>query len=493
MQTSPSPSSTCSPELVRARANIERWRKGGPTLYAIENLGVPERWNGKTGVLDWQYEASAKLVERDRLSVRSGHGVGKSAFLSWAVIWFLNCYFPAKIPVTAPTGHQLSDILWAEIAKWHRILKERKPALAAQFEWKTEVFELKAAPRESFAVARTSRKENPEALQGFHSENLLFLIDEASGVDEAIYEVAEGALSTDGAKVILTGNPTRTSGYFHDTHHRGRADWGIVHVNGETCPLVSKRYIDTMARKYGIESNRYRVRVLGEFPKSEDDVVIPLDLIEAAELREAAPIENIMPVWGLDVARFGNCRTALCKRRSTVVLEQKYWAKRDTMEVAGLIVAEYEDTKSDERPAQILVDSIGIGAGVVDRLSELGLPVTGINVGEQPAGRQRFINLRAELYWRAREWFEDRNCSLAACKSDEREELAGELSIVKYKFTSTGKIQIESKEQMMERGVESPDLADSFVLTFAGADRRKSAHDRYTRAKPKRSGSAWTS
>ena len=191
-----------------------RWRAEGPARFAVEALGVPSKWNGSEGVLDWQWEASKALVDHDRIAIRSGHGVGKSAFEAWTILWFQSCHFPAKLPVTAPTGHQLRDILWAELAKWWRRMKTHAPELAQEFEWKTEVFELKSHPRESFAVARTSRPENPEAFQGFHSENLMFLGDEASGIAEEVYVVGEGALSTKGAKVLLCGNPTRTRGSF---------------------------------------------------------------------------------------------------------------------------------------------------------------------------------------------------------------------------------------------------------------------------------------
>jgi hypothetical protein len=158
------------------------------------------------------------------------------------------------------------------------------------------------------------------------------------------------------------------------------------------------------------------------------------------------------------------------------------------MEVAGLVMYEYEDTPADLRPAVINVDAIGIGAGVVDRLRELGLPVVGINVGETPSGRERFQNLRAELWWRAREWLEQRDSMLTS------EELIAELTTVTYAISSNGKIQIESKDRMLARGVASPDMADSFVLTFSGADRRKE-HDRYERQIDRYSkragGSAW--
>jgi hypothetical protein len=341
----------------------------------------------------------------------------------------------------------------------------------------------------SFAVARASNPDKPEAFQGFHSPHMLFLADEASGIEDIIFEVGQGALSTPGAKILMAGNPTRSSGYFYEAFTRFRAHWWTKRVSCtdlEDAPYANPGYPGEMAEKYGADSNVYRVRVLGEFPLEEDDVLIPLSMIEAAKERDVEPISRIMPVWGLDVARFGNCRTALAKRRSNHLMEPiKSWHKRDLMEVAGLIMAEYEDTNSDERPAEILVDSVGLGAGVVDRMKELNLPVRGVNVGESPSGKDKFNRLRDELWWKAREWFDSREV-----KIPEDERLIAQLSTLKYRFTSTGKIVVEGKEDLMKRGVESPDEADAFVLTMAGLDKRGIV-DRYER-RPKKRRSAWT-
>ena len=346
-------------------------------------------------------------------------------------------------------------------------------------------FYMLAAPDESFAVGRTGRKENPEALQGFHSDNLLFILDEASGIDDIIFEVAGGALSTPHSKVLMTANPTRTSGYFYDSHHKNRDRWHCMKVSCHDSPRVSQEYIDNAKADFGEDSTPYRVRVLGEFPSADDDAVIPLELVEAAVIRDVKPIEH-MPVWGVDVARFGNCRTALSKRRGNVLIEPvKSWYKRDLMEVVGIIANEYENTT--EVPTEILVDSVGLGAGVVDRARELGLPVRGINVGETASGTARFTNLKAEMWWRMRDWFDSKEVKIP---DDNR--LIGQLCSVRYKFTSSGKIQIESKEDMMKRGLKSPDEADSFVLTMAAGARRVQDRKYSPKKRSKHRPSNWT-
>jgi hypothetical protein len=452
-------------EFTEAQRRILKWRREGPARFAVDALGMPEKWDAvkKTGVMPWWWEASEKLVSRQRLSIRSGHGVGKSAFLAITVIWFETCYFPTKIPCTAPTAHQLSDVLWAEIAKWLRVLEEKMPGLAEQFEWTQDEFRLKAAPKESFAVARTARADKPEALQGFHSDNLLIICDEASGIPDIVFEVGQGAMSTDGAFAIFAANPTRRSGMFYETHHSLRERWATMVVNGEECPMVSQQFVDDIAFQYGKDSNVYRVRVLGEFPTADDDTVIPIDLCEAAKMREVDGYGDI--VWGVDVARFGRDRTVLIKRQTNATLEKhKAWSGNDTMQTSGRIYAEWLDTPPEKRPKGIFVDAIGIGAGVADRLMELGLPVTGVNVAEEASVSDLYLRLRDELWFKARKWLEKKDCKLV-----DDETLIAELSLPKYQITSSGKLKVESKDELKKRYPQSPDVGDAFCLTFAHA------------------------
>ena len=434
-----------------------KYLRDNPAEFVKQVIGaIPE---------PWQIEALNAIRDGDRVAIRSGHGVGKSAMMSWLILWWLSTRFPAKIAATAPTAHQLEDVLWGEVAKWHRSMLN--PFFRDQLEVKGDRVCLKEAPNESFAVARTARKEQPEAFQGFHSDNMLFLVDEASGVEDIIFEVGEGAMSTQGAKTLMVGNPTRTSGYFYDAFHMGRAHWRTLKVGCSESSRVGPDYPAQMASRYGVDSNIYRVRVLGEFPLSEDDVVIPLHLVESAKDREVETY-RVTPVWGLDVARFGSDRSALAKRRGNTLLAPiEAWSQLDTMQTAGKILREWHLTPADMKPHSILVDVIGIGAGVVDRLRELGLPARGVNVAEAASSNDRFMRLRDELWFTAREWFEARDTKIA-----EDEELVGELVSVKYKITSSGKLQVESKDEMKKRAMRSPDLADAFILTFGGgADR----------------------
>jgi hypothetical protein len=409
----------------------------------------------------WQCDLMNAVARGERrVSVRSGHGVGKTTVLAWLIVWHILTKFPQKCVCTAPTSAQLFDALAAEVQAWCNKLPETLQQLIAV---KTERVELVGASKESFISFRTSRPETPEALAGIHSDNVLLIADEASGIPEQVYEAAAGSMSGHNATTVLAGNPVRSSGLFYDTHHKLRDLWYTIKVSCEDCSRVSKDFVADMARRYGEKSNAYRVRVLGEFPLADDDTVIPFELMEASLKRDVKPL-NVLSVWGLDCARFGMDRSALAKRKGNVLLEPvKVYNQLDTMELAGRVKAEWDATPMSERPSDICIDAIGLGAGTADRLRELGLPARAVNVSESPALGDQYRNLRAELWFgKARDWFQKRQCNL--CGDDS---LGAELVAVKYKFTSNGKIQIESKDDMKKRGLRSPDVADAFVLTFA--------------------------
>lgn len=432
------------------------WRPGTP--HPGVSPPGPELWQGA-----FLKDVGAAITEgKRRFSVRAGHGPGKTAVEAWLVLWFVLFHRNLKVPVTANSQDQLRDVVWAEIARWHRELPK---FLADTIEVGAERVFVKADPDGAFAVARTARPERPEALQGFHAETLAFFIEEASGIEEVIFETAGGALSSADSWVFMFANPTRTSGYFYRSHHENRGQWRTYHVPCQASSRVSPSYADTIAQEYGIESNVYRVRVLGDFPQTEDDSVMSLGLVEAAIDREVAPLIDVAVVWGLDVARFGDDTTCLCKRRGNIITEPLIeWKKVDLMQTVGRIYREYSETPIEKRPTAINVDVIGLGAGVVDRLRELGLPVRGINVGEIPAlDPARYMRLRDELWFRCKDWFESRAVTMPKDQA-----LIGELVSPKYKIESSGKLKVESKDDLKKRGIKSPNRADALCLTFAG-------------------------
>ena len=423
-----------------------------PVRFVREMLGAEP--------YEYQREFLEALARNERkMSVKSGHGTGKSTTASWAMLWFLLLRYPVKVVVTAPTSSQLFDAMFAELKRW---INELPKELQELLNVKSDRVELLRAPAEAFISCRTARAETPEALAGVHSDNVLLIVDEASGVPEQVFEAAAGSMSGHNATTLMLSNPTRSSGTFFESHNRMANSWWTRTWSCEDSPLVSDEFVDEMRLRYGEESNAFRVRVLGQFPLSDDNTIIPFHLVEAAQHRDVVVADETDVVWGLDVARFGSDATALCKRQGPVVTELRSWRGLDLMQTTGRVVAEYEALPPSKRPTEILVDSIGVGSGVVDRLRELDLPVRGINVAESPSMGDTYMNLRSELWFKCKAWLEDRSCKLP--KDDQ---LQAELTAIRYSFTSSGKMKAESKDEMRRRGVGSPDLADALCLTMA--------------------------
>jgi hypothetical protein len=467
-----------------ARSTLFKWRID-PDAFVREAFGAePE---------PWQSEVLAAIAVHDRISIRSGHGVGKSTLLSWVILWWMLTRYPTKAACTAPTSHQLNDVLWSEIAFWRRKLPL---GLQEQLLLKADRLELTAAPRESFAVARTSRAESPESLQGFHSENMLYIVDEASIIPDIVFEVARGALTSPGSKTLMAGNPNRAEGYFYQSFQPG-APFVTFHVPCSSSSRVDPAFIEDMRRDYGEDSNIFRVRVAGEFPLQGDDVLIGIGLIEEAverfkdqhaveeritedgEQLQARPKRlgkppaispptgrskaKVWPVlWGLDVARYGPDRTVLVERRGPVVPSVIAWSKLSNMEVAGRVVRLWEHCDEEDRPESIFVDSLGVGSGVLDRLLEQDLPAVGVNVTELPGVAGEGAKIRDELWLRARDFFLLRDAAII-----DHPELIKDLSNATYKFASDGRYRIVSKEVFRKLLKRSPDYADALCMTFA--------------------------
>jgi len=418
-----------------------------PVLFVREVLGA--------NPLPWQEDFLRAVARGERrISVRAGHGVGKSTVCSWALIWHMVTRYPQKSVVTAPTAAQLFDALYSELKSW---INKLPPILKDLFEVFSDRINLKDAPESSFISARTSSSERPEALAGVHSENVLLIVDEASAVPEQVFEAAAGSMSGHSATTILISNPTRNSGLFYKTHHELASDWFRLHVSCINIPLVSSDFVRQIEATYGRDSNAFRIRVLGEFAIADDDTLIAADLVDAAMSRDITQGDETM-VYGLDVARFGTDRTALCKRRGNVVVEIKHWGGLDLMQTVGAVVNE---AKTDN-PEEICVDTIGLGSGVADRLREQGFNVRDVNVSESSAMNPNANKLRDELWLSVKDWLATR-----AVKLPKDDTLRHELVAPRYNFTSSGKVVVESKDSMKRRGMRSPDLADALCLTFA--------------------------
>lgn len=466
----------------------EAWMESArdPWLFATAVLGIlpagVDNPDGKDQLEAWQDEflrpanffcdAEGKPTNNPRHSIVSGHGTGKGMVLAVLALWFPLTHYDAKAVLTANSQDQLRDNNWPELRKWATHLP---PAMRAQIQIDEERLYVKATPEMSFVVRRTASRHNPEALQGIHAKHVLYLIDEASGIEETIFEVAQGSLSTPGAIAVLMSNGTKASGFFYNTHHSMRHRWRCRRVNSEDVPRA-RGHIADIVEMYGKASNKYRVRVAGQFPTRDDDTVIPLELVEAAKGRDVVPLNTFLPLWGVDVARFGDDRCALAKRQANRLLEPvKWWSHQELDVTAGRIKAEWDSTPRDMRPSEILVDVIGYGAGVLVLLKGMGLPARGVNVAESAAISEEHHRLRDELWFKGRDWFQSRDCAIPATGC---EELIGELCTPTYDFTVNGKKVVEAKKDMKKRGLRSPDLADAFLNTFASTPKQRETRRR---------------
>lgn len=427
---------------------------------------VRAMWNVEPDA--WQIEVLDQLFKHEtrNINVPSGHGVGKTACASWAALMFLATRYPCKIPITAPSASTLEDGLFAEIKHWHQRMP---PAIRDLFEATSDRVVLKSSPENAFISARTARADKPDALQGIHADYVLMIIDEGSGVPDAVFEASRGSMSGVARFVMALGNPVYAQGWFYDAMTRGRNNpWWVRHVSCLEAKRAPQEYIDEIRDMYGEESNTYRVRVLGLPPLGDADSIIPLHLIQAAFDRQVARTEQAPLIWGLDVAGLNAGESALCQRRGNFLpgpIER--FRSIDEMQLCGRVAAAYESLGPLRRPDQICVDAIGLGSPVAERLRELNLPVARINVSEQQSISPRFYNLKAELWWEARGWFAARDTIFPTGD----DEVVRALSSVKIKYHSTGKLMVESKDDFNRRlKSKAPrlDATDSFILTFAG-------------------------
>lgn len=425
---------------------------------------------------DKQAAILQSVADNTMTSVRSGHGVGKSAVEAWTAIWFMATRPFPKIPCTAPTQHQLFDILWAEISKWLR----RNPALEHEFVWTREKIYLRGYPEEWFAVARTATK--PDALQGFHADNVLYIIDEASGVSDNIFEPVLGALSTPGARLLMCGNPTQLSGFFYESHHKNRAAYSAHHIDGRDSSRVDQAFVDTIIRMYGEDSDVFRVRVAGEFPLHEDDVFISLSLIEKSitagyDHKQSTTPDSIH--IACDVARFGDDQTVIGYKIDAKADFHKKRRGQDLMKTADDIIELGESlirryNYKDKIPVK--VDDGGVGGGVVDRLRQIKrndpdrfwwleiFPVifgTRIKHKHFHDSTSYMMDIVKQLLMSYDETGAQKPIELIL---PDDPDLAAQLSSRRYALTENSKIRVESKDAMKKRGLPSPDEADCILL-----------------------------
>jgi hypothetical protein len=434
----------------------------------LEHEPGPEQW--QADLLGHIGDELARGVSPIPVAVRSGHGVGKSSLMAMVRGWAMSTMADTRGIVTANTGAQLVTKTLPEFAKWHHLAINRHwfdGSMAYRYA-------LDDAHRETWRFdAVTWSAENPAAFAGLHNagRRILLQFDEASEIPPVIWETAEGALTDANTEIVWLafGNPTQTSGRFAECFGAGRNRWHTVEIDARSVRRTNKALIEEWRLHYGEDSDFFRVRVKGQAPRAGSTQFIGHELVEQAGARIPLPSPHDPLVFGVDVARFGDDQSVIYRRRG---YDGRTWPPLsfrglDTMQLAARVVAQAQE----DRPDAIFVDEGGVGAGVVDRLRQLGLGgVLGVNFGSSPdtggllaggAPAESYANKRAEMWGGLRSWL-----TRGGCIPPTRE-LRDDLTGVQYGFDRDGRIQLERKEDMKKRGLSSPDYGDALALTFS--------------------------
>lgn len=419
------------------------------------------------GVTLWekQRDILKSMISHPRIAVRAGHSVGKTMALACAALWWLYAR-EGLVVTTATTWDQVEQVLWREINELARKARVFLPG-------EEGLTQRKVAPG-WYAVGLSTNQ--PSAFQGRHHPRLLVIIDEAAGVNEQVHTEIS-TLATDPSNcVVMIGNPTAMSGTFYEAFKKPNV-WKSFRISCLDHPNVQtgEQLIPGAVSRYWVEGRRqawsenhpfWFSRVLGEFPKISVKGVIPLGWVERAQNEEKrlqaleeAIKERLPRIAGLDVARYGDNQCVLTLRRGDAIEWQECWHHTSLMETTGRSMKAIQDYGIKS----LIVDAAGLGAGVVDRLIELRAPVFAYNGGHRAFTPGSFSNRRTEMWWGTRTRLERQRLWLPqGC-----EDLTADLVAPEYEIISSGRIKIETKETLLERGIKSPDFADSLILCFA--------------------------
>jgi phage terminase large subunit len=451
---------------------------------------LTDLWNTQNDILTALAKPHAKVA------VKACHSSGKTFLAALALLWWLARYQSCVIVTTAPTLNQVKKLLWGEV---HSALARSKYPFP-----KAQLTELKMGEKRYAIGFTTSVTKQDEGVkfQGFHADHILVILDEAPGIDPKIYEAIEGARAGGIVHVLALGNPTVPSGVFFDAFGADADEWTRFTISAFDTPnldgcclnyeetdevtqevkkkrlgngerdlmtmteeeldtnvmpwLTTRRWVRDRFKRWGVNNPRFQARVLGQFPKQSDDSLLSLTWLERAQNDDRAfPDEPIRA--GLDVAGPGEDETVLTLRRGPQIILQVSWPDADPRGQVVAVLNQYR-----EHLDVVNVDSIGIGYGMYLHLQDQGFPAYPLNVAAETRFPEKFVNLKAELYWGLRQRAQDGDL----CGLDDDTTLS-QLAGIRYKHNSRGQILIESKEDARKRGVKSPDRAESTMLAFA--------------------------
>lgn len=444
---------------------IREWRKD-PNLFVKENFGaVPDKW---------QEEDLSLLPKHNRMAWKACKGPGKTAFLAWAIWWFLTVFPRPKVAATSISADNLADNLWSELATWQK----KSKLLTQRFQWtKTKIF-LKESPEDWWASARTWPKsadstQQANTLAGLHAEYLLFVLDEAGGIPDAVMAAAEAGLANDHSgkkcKILMSGNPTHLEGPLYRASTTERDLWYLREITADPddpmrTPRVSIQWAREQIKKYGMDNPWVLVNVFAKFPPSSLNSLIGPDLISESMNRKYTEksYAHMQRRLGVDVALYGDDRTVLFPRQGLMAFKPVVMRTSEPADIAARVLLAREKFKQE---VDFVDASGGWGSGVISYLNAAEV-TNGSVQSVQFAGKaisESYFNKRAEMWFSVLEWLK------AGGRLPNDPELGKELTAPTYSLKN-GKFLLEPKEQIKIRLGFSPDKADALALTLALPD-----------------------
>jgi hypothetical protein len=451
----------------------------------LAKFNGPRRWQRKVlrDIKD-HIAANKGQIQMDTLrkAVSSGRGIGKSALVSWLIIWMLTTRIGSTVIVSANSEAQLRSVTWGELTKWAAMAInshwwEISATKLMPAKWICELVErdLKKGTRYWAAEGKLWSEENPDSYAGVHNhDGMMLIFDEASGIPDAIWSVGAGFFTENilDRYWFAFSNPRRNQGYFFECFNAKRNFWDTEKVDARTVEDTDKQVYEQIIEEYGPDSNQACVEVYGEFPSAGEDQFISPNLVNDAIQRENYKDMTAPVVMGIDPARGGADSTVIAVRRGRDLIAIKRYAGEDTMTIVGRVIDAIEEFK----PTLVAIDEGGLGYGILDRLNEQRYKVRGVNFGWKAKNSIMWGNKRAEIWGAMREWLK------TASIPDDRQ-LKSDLTGPMKKPNSSGTIFLEGKKEMRARGLASPDAADALAVTFAFPV----AHREYRETAPRRS------
>lgn len=452
--------------------------EGGP----LADYAGPEPWQKEIlyklgiGVLNIVEAIAAANEAVEAMPIRiartSGHGIGKSALIAWIIDWASSTMEDTKGVVTANTENQLKTKTWAELAKWHRMSISKSLFRMTA----TARFSIDPDHEKTWRIDMVPWSEkNMEAFAGLHNKGkrILLVFDEASAIADGIWETSEGALTDKDTQIIWVcfGNPTRNTGRFRECFDGGKFAhrWDHAAIDSREVALTNKAQIQSWIDDYGEDHDFVRVRITGQFPRTDGVSFISLEVVKEAIARPL-PDNNMAPVvLGVDVARFGDDMSVIYPRkgRDARTLQPRVFSGLNTIQFATQVQRAYYELDA----VAIFVDGGGVGGGVVDQLNSWGLPVYEVTFGGKSDNADpsdhftKYMNKRSEIWGGMRRYLE------TACIPDEipmlKHTMTEELTAPSFTYSKEDTIQLESKRDLRRRGVPSPDGSDALACTFA--------------------------